>query len=449
MTTRTASQLLAEFTAGLRFEAIPHDVIDRAKICILDTVAVATFGARFPWSRAIAQYALKYGPGGPCSLLGIPGSKTQAPLAALANGAFAHAFEQDSLREPGAGVHPGATLLPAALALAEEARADGRALLTAFVAGCEVLFRIGNASRHSSEQLGFHAPGLTGPYGAAVAAGSILGLDAHRLAGALGIAGSLSAGLLAFSKAAGSGEVKRLHLGRAAESGVLAARLAMNGFSGPETVLEGRFGFLETYCREADPILLTRGLGESWETQRICIKRYPCHVTAHTAIQSLRELMAENAFGAADVAGIEIECAEKLLSHHDIADPTDIMQAQYSVPFCIALALHRDPLDPQSFAEGAIENEAIRETCRSVRLVPFRGEKAVSGWHTRISVRLRSGRKLERDGRSFRGMPDEPVTLAEMKQRFRLLTRSLDEAYAMRLFDHLKNLDTRDSVLPR
>lgn len=158
--------------------------------------------------------------------------------------------------------------------------------------------------------------------------------------------------------------------------------------------------------------------------------------------------MAENAFGAADVAGVEVEGAEKLLSHHNIVAPTDVMQAQYSVPFCIALALHRDPLDPHSFAEGAIENEAIRETCRSVQLVPFRGGKPVSGWHTRIAVRLRNGRTLVRDGRSFRGMPDEPVTLAEMRQKFRLLTRDLDEAFAMRLFDHLENLDTRDSGLP-
>src|ERR1700716_3119957 len=248
MPAATAAETLAGFAAALRYEDIPADVLDGARACIIDTVAVATYGARFEWSAGIARYAERYGTGGPCGVFGRRGARLHAPFAALANGAFAHAFEQDSLRHPGAGVHPGAALLPAALALAQETGASGKELLVAFVAGCEILFRIGAASRHSSEGLGFHAPGLTGPYGAAIAAGRVMRLDATCLADALGIAGSLSSGLLAFTKAARGSQVKKLHLGRAAESGVLAARLAAEGINGPETVLAGRSGFLEASC---------------------------------------------------------------------------------------------------------------------------------------------------------------------------------------------------------
>lgn len=202
----TASQKLASFAASLRLDDIPELVVARARDCIIDTAAVCSFGSQLPWSRMVAEYAVRYGNGGPCDLLGIPGASVHAPFAALANGASAHAFEQDCVTEPGMGMHAGATLVPAVFAMGQECNADGKLILTAFVAGCEVMYRIALASQHSPEKVGFHAPALTGCYGAALAAGVVLGLDGPGLAAALGIAGSLSSGLLAFSK---SGRVLR------------------------------------------------------------------------------------------------------------------------------------------------------------------------------------------------------------------------------------------------
>ncbi len=447
MSAPTASQILAAFAAKLRFKDIPADVLEHARRCIIDTVGVATYGARFPWSRNLVRYASRYGSGGPCTVLGLPGVRLHAPYAALSNGAFAHAFEQDSLRYPGAGVHPGATLLPAALAMAEESGANGKTLLAAFVAGCEVMFRIGAASHHSSEALGFHAPGLTGPYGAAIAAGRTLGQDAATLARGLGIAGSLSAGILAFTKAREGTAVKRLHLGRAAEAGVLAARLAQEDLAGPETVLEGRFGFLETYCRDPDASRLTAGLGNDWETRKICIKAFPCHVTAHTPVQAIRQLMERHRFAGADAEEILVEGSPKLLSHHDIPEPRDLMQAQYSVPFCVALALYRDPADPESFSDEALNSPEIRAACRRVRLVPFPlSETPRSAWHTRISVRLRQGETLLQDSPSFRGMPESPPSRNEVRAKFMTLCAGLGGAQAARLLEKLESLEELSTV---
>ena len=196
----TAARELAAFAAGMRLVDVPGDVLRRAQACIADTIGCAVFGARLPWSRQVAAVARAYG-GGPCDIFGSAGSRVPAPFAALANGSAVHAFEQDSLRFPGAGVHPGAALVPVIAAACQETGASGATALRAFVAGCEVLFRIGAATQHSSEKLGFHAPGLTGVYGGAIAAGLIYGLDAEALAGAMGTAGSMSGGLLAFSKA--------------------------------------------------------------------------------------------------------------------------------------------------------------------------------------------------------------------------------------------------------
>ena len=358
--------------------------------------------------------------------------RANAAHAALANGVLAHAFELDSLRKPGAGVHPGATLLPPALAIGEELHADGRSLLTAFVAGCEVMFRIGLASKHSSETLGFHAPGLTGPYGATVVAGHLLGLSAGQMCNALGIAGSLGGGLLAFAKADNGAMVKRLHMGRASEAGVLAARLAKDGFEGPDTVLEGRFGFLEAYCRDADPTRLTAGLGSSYETLMICFKRYGCHVTAHTAVQSLQELRAEHGFDGDAVESLTIQAGSKVLSHHAGRSPADIAGAQYSVPFCAAIALYFDPTDPGVFSEATINDARVRAAAARVVLAPF--DEAAAGrsdWASRVIVTLKDGRRFERLADDFKGTPASPLTNDELAAKFSRMAGEFPGAQAL------------------
>src|SRR5437588_9036121 len=289
---------LAEYAAALRYEELPGEVVAAAKDAISDTIAACICGAALPWSRIVIDYAERTGPAGTSHILGR-GSAVQAPAAALANGALAHAFELDSLTRPGAGAHPGATVVPPALAVAQQADVKapkalgGRDLIAAFVAGNEVMIRIGRATGHTNEARGFHAPGTTGPFGAAVACAHLLGLDARAMTNALGIAGSLAGGLLEFAKGDG-GMVKRLHLGRASEAGVLAASLAAAGFTGPRTVIEGEFGFLRVFCTEFDESLLTRGLGEDYVTLSTVLKRYPVHATAHAASRAVRDLKAEH-----------------------------------------------------------------------------------------------------------------------------------------------------------
>lgn len=429
-----AAPTLAKFANQLRLENIPKEVIFRAQDCVIDTVAVASFGSQFPWSQTIAKYACTYAKqGSACEspgksrLFGMADTRLNAPYAALANGAFSHAFEQDSLRKPGAGVHPGATVVMPALAIAEEVQASGKQILLAVIAACEVMFRIGAATLHSSEKKGFHAPGLTGPFGSAIATGILLGLNEEQLTSALGIAGSLSSGLLAFTSAQNGAEVKRLHLGRASESGILAARLAQSGFQGPETILEGRFGFLPSYCSEIDPSLLTANLNHQWETLKICLKSFPCHVTAHTPIESLRELMRENGFSADDVDHIEIEVSEKVLSHHNIVKPNDIKQAQYSVPFCVAWALHHDPYNPNNLQDSVIKDPKVKASCESIQLSLMDASRKSSAWASWIKVHLKNGTLFEKWSDSFTGTPAKPYTIEQLRNRFYKLTSSLQK----------------------
>jgi len=440
-----ATVRLAEYAAGLRFEDIPSTVIERAKDCIIDTVAVVTQGSSLPWSQIIARYAQRIGSGGLSRILGIDGPAVHAPAAALANGAFAHAFESDNLTKPGAGVHPGGTLLPPALAVAQQHGGSGRALITAVVAGFEVMYRIGHATKHSNERRGFHAPGTTGPFGAAVAAGHLLGLDADRMTSALGIAGSLAGGLMEFARSGTGAMVKRLHLGRASESGVLAASLAADGFTGPRSVLEGEAGFLKVFCTEWDMADLTRGLGSDWATMHLCLKRFPMHMTAHTAVQAVLELQTEHRFTGNAVERVTVVGNERMATVNNILDPRDVMMAQYSIPFCVALACFRDPRDPASFDEAALSDAGIRDLCGRVSVVAGDSSQGIGGAAV-VTIALRDGRSFTREVTEYNGTPARPLTRDELRHKFVTLTRMHYGDAAHAAFERLAGLENEQEL---
>ena len=181
---------LAQYAVRLRYEEIPADVLQRTKDCIADTVGVILFGAQFPWSQMIIAQARRMG-AGKCAILST-GASVPAPAAALAHGAMTHAFEQDNLTFPDSGAHPGAALVTSGLAVSQEHGSSGRELLTAFVAGAEVMIRTGRATKRTNEARGFHAPGTLGPFGAAIVSGKLMNFDEQKMTNALGIAASTS-----------------------------------------------------------------------------------------------------------------------------------------------------------------------------------------------------------------------------------------------------------------
>jgi 2-methylcitrate dehydratase PrpD len=374
--------------------------------------------------------------------------KAQAAQATLANGVMAHAFELDNVRQPGAGVHPGATAFLPAFAMAEEKKSDGKALLTAFVAACEVMSRIGVAAGNSLERRGFHAPGLTGTFGGAVAAGRLLGLNDAKMVNALGIAGSYSGGLIEFSRCREGAMIKRLHLGKAAEGGVTAALLASRGFAGPESVLEGKFGFCRTYSDSPKLDYLTHRLGREFESINICIKRCACHINAHAPIEALEKLRAEFHFNPDDVREITIGGIEKLVTHHAIYQPKDLMMAQYSIPFCVALSLYFDPTDPESFDQRKLRDKKILAMMRKVRL-EVDHEIEQKGWDraARVTVTLRNKQRHSALVVHFKGTPGNPMSQAEVEDKARKLTRALLPAHKLeRLVAAVEGLEKLDDV---
>jgi 2-methylcitrate dehydratase PrpD len=435
---------LARYAANLRFEDLPAEVVQRAKDCIIDTAAAIIYGNTIPWSGAVVGYAQRMGPGGRSRILGA-GAAVQPAVAALANGTLSHAFELDNVViNPGAGVHGGATLLPPGLAMAQDVGGSGRDLLAAVAAGAEVMIRIGWATKHSNEVHGFHAPGTTGPFGAAIAAGRFLKLDAPTMTNALGIAGSLCGGLMEFARSGTGAMVKRLHIGHACEAGVMAANLAHGGFTGPTSVLEGEAGFLRVFCSDFDLGALTRDLGHRYATLNICLKRYACHITAQRAVQAVQELRAEHGIGGDDVKAVTVVGEKRMSEVNNITEPTDVMMSQYSSPFCVALALYRDPRDPASFGENALNDPAIRSLCRRVTVLPELGHVGPGDVPSTVTITLNDGRELTRRVEAFMGTPARPFDRAAMREKFLMLTR--EQPGAERLFERLQELEKEDSL---
>jgi 2-methylcitrate dehydratase PrpD len=333
--------------------------------------------------------------------------------------------------------------------MAEDKNASGKDLLTAFVAACEVMSRIGVAAGNSLERRGFHAPGLTGTFGAAVAAGRLLGLNLRQMVNALGIAASYSGGLIEFSRCQEGAMIKRLHLGKAGEGGVTAALLASRGFAGPETILEGKFGFCRTYSDSPKLSYLTHRLGREFETMNIGIKRCACHINAHAPIEALQELRAEIGFRPEEVRDVVVAGIEKLVTHHAIYQPKDLMMAQYSIPFCVALSLYDDPTDPESFSEKKLKDKQILAMMRKVRL-KVDHEIEENGWDraARVTVALADKRQLSKLVIHFKGTPRNPLNQLDVEAKARKLNRAiLSEPQLEHLVAAVKNLEKIDNVV--
>jgi 2-methylcitrate dehydratase PrpD len=433
----TAAQALAKFALDLHFEDIPREVLDRAKACILDTIAVTAYGADLSSGRILVDYVKKNSPPGKAAVWGTD-LQLQPAFAAFANGALAHGCEYDCTYYPTVNAHSGASLLSPGLALAQTRGLSGKELLTAFVAGSEVMHRVGHAGNKSIEKRGFHAPGFTGVFGGIVAAGKLMGLDVDRLTNALGIGGSLGSGSLECA-VSGGGMVKHMHIGRAAESAVVAVSLAENGFTGPASVFEGKYGMLNALAQDPRPERLTADLGTAWRTLMINHKSYPLHTLAQTPIAAVSELRVEHKLSGPDVASILVEGNPRIKHHHDIPEPKDVMMAQYSTAFSIALSFFREIRNPGSYSPDAVNDPAIRALCRKVRLEILNDPPDENA--CRVTIAMRDGRSFSREITYAPGMPQRPFTRDELRGKYDALMKAAMPRQAEKIFLLFESLE--------
>jgi len=444
--TRSYSRELIEFTHALKLESLPPDIVSRAKGCLLDSLGCALFGSLQPWAKIMADEMLAEGSRGRSTIIGRK-QTVAPPAAALCNGTAMHGFELDDLLDE-AIVHPGAIIVPAALAAAESVDAPGSRLLAGIIAGYEVLNRVGLAAGVEPAHRGFHKTTVIGPVGAAVAAGVILELSPEQLMSATGLACSTSSGIKSFAAGTGGGMMKRMHAGRAAESGVRMAQLAARDFTGPPSAIDGKFGLLEVYGgKTARPELLTANLGKDWAMTCVYVKVYSCCSWIQAAVQQLVALRGPQPFKPDDVRQVRIGVSSYAAKNNGEPVPVDIMGAQYSFPYCAALALAGDPTDPGMYLEKVIGDPDRRALARRVELYVDPEMEAAYPKHygSRIELVLASGERRMSFVLDPHGMPADPVTDPERIEKF---TRLAGKAKPAAHVDEIARAVQRAEKLP-
>ncbi|WP_454688671.1 MmgE/PrpD family protein [Achromobacter aloeverae] len=438
---------LAEFAAGLRFEDLPGDLVARMRLHVLDGIGVCLHGAQLPWTRHVADMVQAEGSNGAATLWGQGGgarARASVSQAALVNGTAGHAFEMDDIHKESI-LHPNSLAVPVAFALAQaDPGLSGRDVMTAIVAGYEVGARAGNAATTALFLNGFHPQGVTGPFAAAATAGRLLGLDARAMQHALGIAGSLGAGLMAAQEGA---MVKRLHAGRAAQAGVQAAFLAQRGFTGIENILEAEYGgYLSAFAREYRIERLTDGLGQDWEAGKVGFKMYPNVTSMHAALDAYVHLRQAHGLKAEDIERIEVGCGHMTYVH--VAwpyKPAGVTAAQMNLFYGLAVLALRGKLGAGDYVDERIADGDVLDFM--ARIHAFEDERIerrgpAFRHAATLRVRTKAGETFAHDAWARRGSPENPVTRAEVEDKFFLnVARRVSDDAAQRIAELTAGLD--------
>lgn len=342
-------------------------------------------------------------------------------------GGIAHILEVDDLHRASV-THPGCVVVPAAWAIADAHDLGGRAFLAAVLAGYEACTRVGMAVGKAHYRV-WHNTSTCGPFGSAMAAADLLGLDETRTVWALGNAGTQASGLWEFLSAGAMS--KHLHTARAAESGVLAALLAREGFTGAETILEGDKGFFKGLCPDPVPAALLAAPDGPWELTRTSIKPWPCCRHTHPSIDAAIELGRKLA--GREIARAEVGTYRAALDVCDRPDPIDAYGAKFSLQHCVAVALHDGRVDQASFGEA--RRAAMAALRAKVALVIAPGVDAAypDAWGTALRVEAADGQVFETARKHCRGDPENPVSEADLVEKATsLLASGPDGAAAAR-----------------
>lgn len=442
---------MANFCHKMGYEGLPPEVVDRVKYLALDFLGVATRGSCKESSKAVYNFVRDIDTtqnGGV-----IIGTNLRAPYqyAALANGAAAHSLEQDDVNNESSS-HPGAAIFPAALATGEMAACSGQKFIEAVALGYEVMIRLGKALNPASHYArGFHPTGTCGTFGATTAASKILNLSAEETLNALGIAGSQAAGLMEFLT--DGAWVKRFHPGWAAHNGIIAALLAKRGFTGPATVVEGRFGFLHAYSDAPDPKLLS-GLGDSFEVMRVSIKPHACCRYKQGPIDGILKIMRENGLSSKDVdkvtvgvlkAGFPIVAEPQAQKYN----PHTIYEAQFSMPFGAALALVYGKAGLDEYTEANLISPQVKAMMSRVSCVldPELDKVYPKHWPASVEIITKGGRKFSTRIDYPKGDPENPLSWEELIQKFSELSSSVfPEARRKEITSRVRSLETEENI---
>lgn len=423
-TAESVSTVTARWYLGLRHADLPEDIVSRTRLHVLDILGLTLAGAARESGRSVREAMRSLGGGDECRILGS-GDRAGALMAAIANGTMAHAMEFDDTHNESI-CHISNSVITTVLTLAERAGLSGESAVAAIAGGNEVACRLGVVVPGALHKAGYHATGVIGTMSAAYVASRLLGLDLAQTRNAIGIAGSQAAGIMeCWSDGTWS---KFLHPGLAAHNGIIAATLARTGFTGPATVLEGRFGLYRSHIQDAsrqfDFARVTAGLGDTWESREISFKPYPTAHFIHSFLDAILHLVRVHGVKSADVKRITCPIAHYMIPivcepvEEKIRPATD-WHGRVSLQYSLAEALHHGRLDGRGYAPESLADPAILELAGKIgyRLDPDApGHEQFKGW---VIIETHDGRTLERIEMFNRGSARLPMSAADIEAKFR------------------------------
>jgi 2-methylcitrate dehydratase PrpD len=406
------TRTLARFIVNHKYSDIPQKVRHEAARSFLNWVGCAVGASRHDTvERALAALNEFSGPR-EATVLGR-GDRLDVMLAALMNGTTSHTFDFDDTHLKTV-IHPSGPVASALLALAERKRMSGADFLHAFILGVEAECRIGNAVYPSHYDVGWHITATTGVFGAAAAAGRVLGLTEQQMVWALGIAATQSSGLREMFGTM----VKPMHPGNAARNGLLAAFLASKNFTSAEQGIEGRRGFANVLATARNYAEITEKLGETWEISLNTYKPFACGIVEHPAIDGCIQLRNEHKLKAEDIEGIALSVHPLVLELTGKKTPQTGLEGKFSVYHSSAVAVIHG---------AAGEEEYSDEVVRDPRVVALRDkvtatvDKAMHEDQVRVTIKLKGGKTLERYVEHAVGSLGRPMSDADLEAKFRAL----------------------------
>jgi len=407
------TEKLARFAVETSYRSFPKPVVHQAKRCFLDLLGVALGGSQQPLGKILVKVAKDFGGKPQATILGH-GLKTSVMNAALINGAMAHALDFDDTHIGSIG-HPSAPVIPAVLAVAEWKGLSGKSALEAFLLGFEVETRIGMGMGPKHYERGWHNTSTYGRFGAAVAAGKLLGLSLGEMKQAMGLAGTQAAGLrLVFGTM-----TKPFHPGKSAFDGVLSAILAQRGFTCAPNILEAKKGFVETLGDHSKLEPMVKNLGKTYQVLKDTFKPYAACLLTHPTIDAIIDMRSRYDLRPEDIENIQCDVARFCLDSAGQVEPKTGLAGKFSTYYCAALALSEGVAGEDMFTDRKVLDPkmvALRKKVKA-RIVPrYKDTEA------KVTITTKGGKKYSAFVDRPKGDPRNPPTDRELEDKFRSLT---------------------------
>ncbi|UUZ62895.1 MmgE/PrpD family protein [Polaromonas sp. P1-6] len=416
------SAQMAQFTHGLRLDAIPIPIQHLARLHLIDAMGVGLAAARVPAHRRLLTRLRTEAPGaGAATVFGFSGGAAVL-LAALLNGTSIHSLEYDDTHMASI-VHGSAVIVPAVLAAAEAGDLSLDDTLKLVVAGWETLVRIGEASPGGFQRRGFQVTSVGGVVIAAMLGAVARGASLDQTTSAMGISGSQAGGIFEFLS--NGSNVKALHPGWAAHAGLWAAACAQAGMTGPDTVLEGRFGLFSTYAddteagtRLADAL---QGLGSTWKLADAAFKFYPCCHYIHPYLECAQALLAQ-AGSVESIASVHCRVAPGAATvicepWHTKQNVKNGSEAKYSLPYCVARILLGRPVDVPAMTDCGVDAQAVALS-DLIHWVPRHDSRFPEFFDADMEITLTNGSRIHHTVAQVLGSLQRPATEAAVKAKF-------------------------------